>query len=498
MAKPERSRRSSLGWVVDVLRHGYRDGGLGQMLSRAPRFVREDLLGERLRWWLLMRPVRDRLLDRPALTERASALDALWYAGEADPFTIDLPNRADLPEPLAAKVGTYRPERPFVCEMRDARLVGPDAFAFVGDELALETASASEMYLYFQLRDLYDDLAADRSTIEAYRTYCAVLDGRQSLPGDPERRARRPAAVEGSATALAGETDRSGSHDETAQFETAAEPTATRESATGRGRAVDDATTGDTPSLGTAAVFVPYWRNYYHWTTEFLPKVRLLERYEAATGREPTVLVEPEPPGWLLATLRLAGWDGPVREWTASEGRVDRLVVPLHRNRYIAPHDSRFGDDFNPAPDDLRWLAARMQSNVPAVDGGDFPSRIFLSRKDTKFRPVANEDEIQTVLEPMGFESFTLTELPLEDQIRLFVGADTIVSPHGAGLVNAIHASDASIVELFPANYVEPYYFCLARQLGLDYEWAVYPTREDAMVVDTDHLSDLVAGVVER
>jgi len=244
-------------------------------------------------------------------------------------------------------------------------------------------------------------------------------------------------------------------------------------------------------------VFIPYWRNYYHWTTEFLPKVRLLERYETATGREPTVLVERDPPGWLLATLRLAGWHGPVREWTESEAHVERLVVPLHRNRYVAPHDSRFADDFNPAPEDLRWLAARMQSNVPDLDGSDFPSRVFLSRKDTKFRPVANEDEVTSVLEPLGFESFTLGELPLEDQIRLFVGADTVVSPHGAGLVNTIHASEATIVELFPDDYVEPYYFCLARQLGFDYEWAVYPTREDEMVVDTDHLRNLVADVVD-
>jgi len=491
MAGPEASgsRRSSLGWVADVLRHGYREGGFRRMLARAPRFVREDLVGERLRWRLLVGPVRDRLLDRTALTERTAALDALWYAGEADPFTIDHPERESLPGPLAEKTGTYRPERPFVCEVRDARLLGPDAFALVDGEVVLETASASEMYLYFELRDLYDDLAADRSHLAAYRVYRAVLDGRQSLPDDSDRRARRPAAVEGNATSLAGETDRSATHDEARRSAEAAE-TGTEQVTTGH-------RTGDGPaSLEVAAVFVPYWRNYYHWTTEFLPKVRLLERYEAATGREPTLLVEPDPPDWLLATLRLAGWDGPVREWTASEGRVDRLVVPLHRNRYIAAHDSRFADDFNPAPGDLRWLAARMQSNVPDVDGGDFPARVFLSREDTKFRPVANEDGIMDVLEPMGFESFTLTELPLEDQIRLFVGADTVVSPHGAGLVNTLHASDATVVELFPGNHVEPYYFCLARQLGFDYEWAVYPTREDAMVVDTDHLQGLVADVI--
>jgi len=467
MDAPDRSRRSAAAWLAAVLRHSYREEGVARSLARAPRFVREDLLGERLRWHLLTHPVRDRLVDRAELTATATEGADIWYGDDQDPVTVDLPPtpeadpvRGDLPRRLASKVGTYQPARPFVREFRDARVVGPDALGFVDDRLVLETASASEMYLAFALGDLYDRLAADRPHHRAYPLYRKILAGDRPMPPPPE-----------------GVGDDPNGRDE-------------RNDPDGRDAGVE--------RLETAAFFLPYWRNYYHWTVEFLPKVRLLERYRAATGREPTVVVEADPPGWLTDTLGLAGWDPDACvEWPETTAQVDRLVVPVHRNHYVTPRDGQFADDFNPATGDLRWLAERMQSNVSDPAGGDFSSRIFLSRRDTKFRPVANEDAIAETLAPLGFESYVLTDLSLADQIRLFVGADTIVAPHGAGLVNMIHAADASVLELFPADNVEPYYFCLARQLGFDYDWRIYPTEDEVMVVDTDDLRAAVSDVIE-
>jgi capsular polysaccharide biosynthesis protein len=365
----------------------------------------------------------------------------IWKGNEQAPVSIDGPET--LPEPLAAKRGTYHPEQPFVSELRDARLVGPHALGIVDDgRVVLETTSASRMYLNFVLSDLYDRLAADRSRFSAYRRYRRVIHGTEPVP---------PAE-----------------------------------------------SSGETPDqLQTAVAFVPYWRNYYHWTVEFLPKVRLLELYRDATDREPTLLLPADPPPWMAETLRLTGWD-PDRclECPETEVRVDRLVVPSHRNQYISPHDSRFRDDFNPAPDDVRWLASRMQSNVEPYAGEGFSSRVFLSRKDTKFRPVDNEDAIVEALRPRGFEPYVLTSLSLADQIRLFAQADVIVSPHGAGLVNMIHATDATVLELFPENAVKAYYFCLARQLGFEYHWRRYPTDGDTMLVDTEDLHRTVGRIL--
>ncbi|WP_229125864.1 glycosyltransferase family 61 protein [Halapricum desulfuricans] len=436
----EESRRSFVHWLRDVVGRSYGERGLGGMLAQGPRFVREDLLGERLRWALLTRPLRGRLLDRASLRQRAAAADRLWDDDRPDPFTIDALEGQDLPDPLTAETGTVRPERPFVAELRDVRLLGADAIGLDDGQVVLETASASEMFLYFALSDLYETLSVGRSRLAAYRAYREVLDSRSSMrfPDPPD---------------------------------------------------------GDPPK--TAVAFIPYWRNYYHWTIEFLPKVRLLERYEAETGRQPTILLEPDPPAWILESLRLTGWDvEDCTEWIWPEARIDRLVVPVHRNHFIAPHDSRFGDDFNPVNEDVIWLAERMQSNVPSVDGGEFSRRVYVSRKDTTHRPVANEAAVEDTLASLGFESYTLTEYSISDQIRLFAGAEAVVAPHGAGLVNVLHSSNLSVLELFPENNVEPYYFCLARQLGFEYDCGVYATRDEAMVVDTDDLRERATRLI--
>jgi hypothetical protein len=441
MSNPEDGRRSFRAWAADVVGHSYRERGLRGMLARGPQFVREDLLGDRLRWWLLVRPLRGQLLDREALRQRTSDADALWDGTSPEPVTIEVPAETDLPESLQAATGTYEPERPFVAELRDARLLGEAAIGLVDGEVVLETTNGSEMYLYFALEGLYDAIEAGRNKRKTYRAYRSVLSGDSSL--------RPPDSVE-----------------------------------------------TDPPTVATP--LVPHWRSYYHWVIEYLPKLRHLERYEDATGRRPTLLLPPDPKPWLRETLRLAGWDeNDWVEWVWPEARIDRLVVPSHRNQFIAPHDSHFGDDFNPAPEDVRWLARRMRSNVDLA-ASEFSDRVYVSRRDSSSRRVVDEERVLDALEPLGFEAYALAELPVADQIRLFAGAETVLAPHGAGLVNLLYGEDLSVFELFSETRIEPYYFSLARQLDFDYDCAVYPAQEEDIAVDPDDLHERISTFLDR
>ena len=444
-----RERRSLRRWLGDVVGHTYRERGLLGLLARGPRFVRDDLLGERLRWWLLVHPLRGRLLNRETLRSRASEAERLWDGAQQAPVTVEAPTGTEVPKPLAETTGTYDPERPFVAEVEDARVLGERGIGLADDEVVLETTNASRMYLYFALENLYDAIEAGRSTRDAYRSYRAVVHGASSLE-------------------------------------------------------LPDSIDGTPPE--TAAIMLPHWRSYYHWVIEYLPRLRMLERYETETGRRPTLLVPPEPKPWIRETLRLCGW-GPddCTEWIWPEARIERLVVPSHRNQFVSPHDSHFGDDFNPAPEDARWVAERMRSNVDGLDPGEgsldagaFSSRVYVSRRDTGTRRVADEAAVLDALEPLGFESYALSELSIPDQIRLFAHADAVVGPHGAGLVNLIHCEDAAVFEFFPEDHVQPYYFSLARQLGFEYDCAVYPSRDDETVVDPENLRERVAAFLDR
>jgi len=448
MTDPE-GRRSLRAWLGNVVWHTYREGGFRRLLVRGPRFVRDDLLGERLRWWLLVHPLRGRHLDREALRFRARETDTLWEGSQQESVTVETPAETTLPKPLLDSTGTYDPEQPFVAEVQEARLLGEHGIGMVDGEVVLETTNASRMYLYLALEELYDAIEAGRSTRNAYRSYRAVLQGTSSL--------ERPDSV-------------------------------------------------DTDPPETAATMFPYWGSFYHWVLEYLPRLRLLERYESETGRRPTLLIPPNPKPWIRETLRLCGWaPEDCTEWIWPEAQIERLVVPMHRNQFVAPHDSHFHNDFNPAPEDARWVAQRLQSNVAGLDPGDgkmdadeFSSRVYVSRRDTRTRQIANEQAVLDALEPLGFESYALSELSIPDQIRLFASAEAVVGPHGAGLVNLIHCEDAAVFELFPDDHVQPYYFSLARQLGFEYDCAVSPVRDDETVVDPEDLRERVAALLDR
>lgn len=228
--------------------------------------------------------------------------------------------------------------------------------------------------------------------------------------------------------------------------------------------------------------------NFYHWMAEYLPKLEAVERYERATGERPVLLIEPDPPDWVSASLELMGynesdWAGYDRE----RATVDRLLVPMHRSR--TP-----GTPAIPSPDDCEFVRSRAARNL--TSGGDFPPRVFVSRQRAADRRLQNYEEVRAVLGEFGFEPFVLEEMTLRDQIRLFSGAETVVAPHGAGLVHLLFANNPSVVELFPAHDIPHHYFCLARMLGFDYEYLIGEQAGADMVVDPERLRRTVASVV--
>ena len=65
------------------------------------------------------------------------------------------------------------------------------------------------------------------------------------------------------------------------------------------------------------------------------------------------------------------------------------------------------------------------------------PKRIYISRDDARLRRVLNERALLPGLEAMGFERVTLGKMPLARQVALFLNAEAVIGPHGAGLTHA-------------------------------------------------------------
>ena len=246
---------------------------------------------------------------------------------------------------------------------------------------------------------------------------------------------------------------------------------------------------------------VPFYDNYYYpWLVEYLPKLRLLEGYEAETGREPIVLVPEDPPSFVPETLGLLGYDGRYAEWDGTESRVDTLLVTDHRlaTSWAGP---RYG--FSLSVEDCLWVREAVRSAVGLSPGrsGD-GKRIYVSRQATdRGRRVANFDEVEPVLDSFGFESHVFESLPFAEQVRLVSDVEVLLSPHGAGLANMLFAEDPTIVELFAETLVRPSYYLLSGMLGFEYEPIVVEPEahdpHDDLVVDPDDLSDRLDSVLD-
>lgn len=80
--------------------------------------------------------------------------------------------------------------------------------------------------------------------------------------------------------------------------------------------------------------------------------------------------------------------------------------------------------------------------------------RLYISRLDAKLRRVVNEERLLPLLAAHGFERVILRGKPIAEQVRLFMEAEAVVAPHGAGLMHiAWCRPGAKVIEFFPSPH---------------------------------------------
>lgn len=246
----------------------------------------------------------------------------------------------------------------------------------------------------------------------------------------------------------------------------------------------------DTIQYSEICPLVNLYSNYYHWVQTSLPRLQGLRYYEKQTGREPSLLIRSDPPAWVREWLSLLGYsDERIIEWDRKFAIADRLIVPVYpRLEVTDPRREYSGSKHLLArPCACEWLrkeAARSVSN-----DSSFSSKVYISRDDAQSRRVLNEEELTRELAKHGFERYVLSELAVKDQVELFTNAETIVAPHGAGLVNMIFATDCDIIELSPPP-LRPTFFMLSETLGLNHTYHPCESHGRHMYVNVAELRE--------
>ena len=138
-----------------------------------------------------------------------------------------------------------------------------------------------------------------------------------------------------------------------------------------------------------------------------------------------------------------------------------------------------------------------LESATPAAPP---PSKIIISREDADSRRLINHQSLYLKLKDLGFETFLLSELSVEEQVFLFARATHVVAPHGAGLTNMIWMQEKSYVYEIRAheNANDNCYFALSQHLNIQYTAIEgYMTECGDYVLSDDHINSLVDCLVQ-
>jgi len=171
--------------------------------------------------------------------------------------------------------------------------------------------------------------------------------------------------------------------------------------------------------------------NYYHWLLDYFPRLRQFENH-----RDLPLLINENPTAFQLRCLELAGISQDQLLPVPMPGRieVENLIAPPVATRNQIPD-----------PETLPWL----RESFGVVAAKTPKRRLYVSRADASLRRVVNENEVISLLEPLGFEVITPGEMDVTEQAKTFSEAAIIISPHGAALTNLAFAPNGcSVIEL--------------------------------------------------
>lgn len=215
--------------------------------------------------------------------------------------------------------------------------------------------------------------------------------------------------------------------------------------------------------------------NFYHWFVDVLSRLALLK--QSPWHRHVDYFLVPNTAlSFQKETLELLGIPAEkiINGMDHPHIQAERLIVTSHprTTTYYVP---RYLTDFlNQA---FTSLELPFDETI-----GEHPY-LYISRGDAPKRKVTNEAEVISTLEGMGFTSFALSNYSLKQAIQLFKNAEMVVAPHGAGLTNLLFCqSGTRVLELFSDKFVNHYFYEIASNLNLLYDFQVGKKLNDKVI----------------
>lgn len=227
--------------------------------------------------------------------------------------------------------------------------------------------------------------------------------------------------------------------------------------------------------------------NIFHWFIDSLPRLHLLKK-SGLFDEIDYFLVPSYKYDYQIDSLQLLGI-GKDRILVGKEDthiRAKNIVVSTHprgERSYLLPE----------------WMTDfyRTEYLKPTLKDPAYPKKIFISRKDSSFRQIINEDEVFQKLKSMGFVSVKLSEHPFTEKMKLFYNAEIIIGS-GAGLTSLFFVNEnARLIEIFPQGFVDTHFYNIARNVGLDYSPIICMNEKPSTDAESGKMEDMQVNIEE-
>lgn len=201
--------------------------------------------------------------------------------------------------------------------------------------------------------------------------------------------------------------------------------------------------------------------NYFHWLIDILPRLMPLEKLGKNVDY---YLVE-----------SLSEFQKQVLEF-----------LGIERGRIIQPHCRLLVEASEllvpslPTPTCLRDFGQFVTSKLGTQAQADIGKKIYITRRASSSRAIANEDELISLLDADGFEVHAMEDYSLPQQATLVYQAQVILAAHGAGLANLIFARPGTdVIEIVSIDrYNATCYPRKSRILGLHHQQVLVKSTE--------------------
>lgn len=217
--------------------------------------------------------------------------------------------------------------------------------------------------------------------------------------------------------------------------------------------------------------------NFFHWTTEVLPRLWTLLR----SGQQADWYVVDAYARWQQESL------------TALGVSLDRVIQP-HATLHIEA-DELLVPSLNQAQA-IRPMADGLARGLGMIDRAAATRSIFIERSNSRLP--RNAADFATWRRQHAFEDHRLEEMPLARQVALFREASVVMAAHGAGLSHIIHCRPGTrVIELMPQGVDRPCYSHLSQLIGLRHRVIEAPRRgwHQDMTVPIEAVHEALATV---